>query len=157
MKIYRALAFFSILLVLIFSMGSICASDDSSNLTSINDDGVLDVSNEDVLTDSSKTIVVPFDPKNPNEVLLPKIRPAIDGANPGDTIIIEGNPVHCHLTINKTLNVVAGTGTTIDACPHHTHDGLTDHGVFYVTKGGSGSTIQGFTFINKGYSLCHSN
>ena len=148
MKIYKSFFFCLMLFILIVSISSIYASDDSANLTSISDD-VLEVSNDDVLSDSSKTIVVPFDSKNPNEVLLPKIQPAIDGANPGDTVIIEGNPVHCHITINKKLNIVAGTGTTIDACPHHTHEGLTDFGVFYITKEGSGSTIQGFTFINK--------
>ena len=150
MKIYKSLVFCLILFVLIISVGSISASDDSDNLTSINNQDVLEISNDDsILSDSPKTIVVPFDRKNPNEVLLPKIQPAIDNANPGDTIIIEGNPVHCHLTINKQLNIVAGTGTTIDACPHHTHEGLSEYGVFYVTKEGSGSTIQGFTFINK--------
>lgn len=147
MKIHKSFFFCLMLFILLVSISSISASEDS-NLTSISDD-VLEASNDDVLSDSSKTIVVPFDPKNPNEVLLPKIQPAIDGANPGDTVIIEGNPVHCHITINKKLNIVAGTGTTIDACPHHTHEGLTDFGVFYITKEGSGSTIQGFTFINK--------
>ena len=92
---------------------------------------------------------MPFDPQNPNEVLLPKIQPAIDSANAGDTIIIEGSPVHCHLIINKTLTILADDSSTIDPCPHHTHKGLDEHGVFYVTSSGSGSVIKGFSFINK--------
>lgn len=141
MKIYKSLIFLSIFLILIITLGSISASEDFNNLTSSE--------NENILSDSSKTIVVPFDPENPNEVLSPRIQPAIDNANPGDTIVIEGNPVHCHITVNKPLNIVAGTGTTISPCPHNTHEGLTDHGIFYITKEGSGSTIKGFTFINK--------
>ncbi len=149
MKIHKSLVFSIILFILIISIGSVFAGDDFDNLTSINNQDVLEISDDSILSDSSKTIVVPFDPKTPNEVLWPKIQPAIDNANPGDTVIIEGDPVHCHITINKPLNIMAEDQTTIDACPHHTHEGLSDYGVFYVTKGGSGSIIQGFTFINK--------
>lgn len=114
-------------------------------------DEILETSSNTEISSSSsgKTIVVPFDAQHPNEVLLPKIQPAIDGAGSGDTIIIEGSPVHCHLTINKTLTVIAENGKTIDPCPHHVHEGLDQHGVFYVTENGSGSVIQGFNFINK--------
>lgn len=156
MKIYKFMMLISIAVIFTLLIGAISAAEDGDdNMTafddSINDidEDILESSNDDVLSESPKTIVVPFDRYNPNEVLLPKIQPAIDGANPGDTIIIEGNPVHCHLTINKRLNIVAGEGTTIDACPHHTHEGLEEYGVFYITAEGSGSTIQGFTFTNK--------
>ena len=161
----------SILLIIILGIGSISAADelegavsaaddlsdaisasDSVNIED-NSDDVLAASDikEDTLGDSPKTIIVPFDKYNPNEVLKPTIQPAMDGANSGDTIIIKGNPVHCHLYINKTLNVIAAGGT-IDACPHHKHEGVDEFGVFYVTEGGSGSIIQNFTFINNDYS-----
>jgi len=156
MKIYKFMMMISIAVIFTLLIGAISAAEDSNDNTTAVDDSINDIdtnilesSNDDVLSESPKTIVVPFDRYNPNEVLLPKIQPAIDGANPGDTIIIEGNPVHCHLTINKRLNIVAGEGTTIDACPHHTHEGLEEYGVFYITAEGSGSTIQGFTFTNK--------
>lgn len=142
------------------SISTICAADSSNNQTVSADDSINNLEsndinalessvNDDILTDSPKTITIPFDRYNPNDVLLPKIQPAIDSANPGDTIIIEGSPVHVHATINKKLTIIAESGETIDACPHHTHEGLEEHGVFYITKDGSGSTIQGFTFINK--------
>lgn len=150
------MAVISIVFIFTLLIGTISASEVmNDNVTAVDDSindvdsDVLETSNENVLSESPNIIVVPFDRNNPNEVLLPKIQPAIDGANPGDTIIIEGTPVHCHLTINKKLNIVAGEGTTIDACPHHTHEGLEEYGVFYVTSEGSGSTIQGFTFTNK--------
>ena len=150
MKFKNIILFGAILFILIISISSIYATDDLSNNTNDKSiDNLLENTQEkDMISNSSKTIVVPFDPKNPNEALLAKIQPAIDEANEGDTIIIEGNPVHCHITINKTLNVIAGGGT-IDPCPHHTHEGVDTHGVFYITKGGSGSTLQGFSFINK--------
>ena len=160
MKLKNLIIIMLLFYILTIGIGSISAADNLNNDTVSIDDTelILDSSKdtdigityeESVLKDSSKIITVPFDPKNPNEVLLPKIQPAIDGANDGDTIIIEGNPVHCHLTINKKLNIVAGSGTIIDPCPHHTHEGLEEYGVFYIPKEGSGSTIQGFTFINK--------
>lgn len=147
----------SLLFILISAVNVIYAAEDSNDNIGYTDDVVvneenvnlLESLNDDELRESSKTIVVPFDPSNPNEVLYPKIQPAIDEANPGDTVIIEGNPVHCHITINKRLNIVAGDGTTISACPHHTHEGIDDYGVFYITAEGGGSTIQGFTFTNK--------
>lgn len=174
MKVNNFLIFILTVLIISLSIGAISATndfndtmhDDSVLTNSIDDnfassknyqttsDGSGDESlktsiNDDVVRDSSgNTIVVPFDRYNPNEVLLPKIQPAIDGANSGDTIIIEGSPVHCHLTINKTIHIIAEDGKSIDPCPHHTHEGLTQHGVFYILEGGSGSVIEGFNFIN---------
>lgn len=157
MKMDKVIILISLLLILISSFSTISATEDvNDNMSSIDNEisdidgaNILESSNDVELSESPKTIVVPFDRYNPNEVLYPKIQPAIDGANPGDTVIIEGNPVHCHITINKQLNIVAGEGTTIDACPHHTHEGIDDYGVFYITPEGNGSTIQGFTFTNK--------
>ena len=155
MRLNKLFVSILILFILTVSIGTIYAADDLNNntITSDNsadnlektDENTVSTSNDDVL---SKTIIVPFDPKEPNDVLWPKIQPAIDGANSGDTIIIKGSPVHVHATINKKLNIIADYDSTIDACPHHTHEGLTEHGIFYITKEGSGSTIQGFTFVN---------
>lgn len=167
MKLNKLLLFFSILLILIISIGSISAANNLNDSFEENfltenanedlvssDNSVSDLEtyeDENSLMDSSdsNTIIVPFDKYNPNEVLLPKIQPAINSAKSGDTVIIEGSPVHCHLTINKTLTVKAVEGNTIDSCPHHTHEGLEEHGVFYITGEGSGSVIEGFNFINK--------
>lgn len=159
MKINKGILFLLIFAIFIFGIASISANSDLNETISIdnsksdiecNSGNVLKSSNyeESVLADSPKTIEVPFVSSQPNEVLWPRIQPAIDKANPGDTVIIKGNPVHCHITINKTLNVVAQTGGTIGPCPHHTHEGVDEFGVFYVAEGGSGSVIQGFTFLN---------
>lgn len=118
------------------------------------DDGgneMLETSTDDVVgsASSGKTTTVVVDKTNPNEVLKPNIQLVIENANSGDTIIIDGSPVHCHFTIDKTLTVIAKDGNIIDPCPHHTHEGITQHGVFYITEGGSGSVIQGFNFINR--------
>ena len=134
MKINKGILFLLIFAIFIFGIASISANSDLNETISIdnsksdiecNSGNVLKSSNyeESVLADSPKTIEVPFVSSQPNEVLWPRIQPAIDKANPGDTVIIKGNPVHCHITINKTLNVVAQTGGTIGPCPHHTHEG----------------------------------
>ena len=138
-------------------MGIICAEDVSNNIT---DDKIelaqtqnqidLQSSDNEVLSDSSnsKTITITADKTNPNQVLKPTVQPAIDDANPGDTIILKGNFVHCHFTVNKQLNILSTTGTYLDACPHHTHDGVDEHGIFYIPENGSGSVIEGFNFNN---------
>ena len=159
MKFNKLSLFILILFIIAVGITTVSASDNLNNdsLESDNigdalektDEATLEVSDVDVLSEP-KTIVIPFNPKENNDVLWPKIQKTIDGANSGDTIVIEGSPVHVHATINKTLTIVSGgQGTTIDACPHHTHEGIDEHGVFYITKEGSGSTIQGFTFTNK--------
>lgn len=147
----------SILFILTVSIGTISASDISDNQTGVldgslslmeNNNKIVESSQNDLLSDSAKTVVVPFNPSEPNEMTWPKIQPAIDEANAGDTIIIEGNPAHCRLAINKKLNIIAGEGANITPCPANYHEGLSQFGVFYIPKEGSGSTIQGFTFLN---------
>lgn len=165
----------SVLLILLLSISMVSASNNSNNtaedvilkedlsidqissiesvdeLCATNDENVYSVQNDENIVSTSstgKTIVVHFDVKQPNEVLWPKIQPAIDDAQSGDTVIIKGSPVHCHLTISKQLHVIGEIDGSIDACPHHTHNGLDAHGVFYVTEGGSGSVIEGFNFNN---------
>ena len=157
-----------ILFMFTLSIGGISAEEISDNVTG---DNVLDLSatqeqivesqdiddkleasngDSEILADvsSGKTITIVADKNNPNQVLKPTVQPAIDAADPGDTIILKGNFVHCHFTINKKLNIITNTGTYLDACPHHTHEGVSEFGIFYITEGGSGSLIQGFNFNN---------
>ena len=161
-KINKMLIIFSILLVFSLSCSMVSATD--NNDTSIqlddnnqdmssldnNDIGIETSKNDDVLQDSSSnsnTVTIVVDKENPNQVLNPTIQPAIDAANPGDTIILEGDFVHCHFLINKTINIIA-TDSTLGPCPHHQTEGSGNFGVFYITEGGSGSVIEGVTFKN---------
>ena len=164
MKVKNVLIFISILLILIMGIDAIAAVDnlnttlnendlkESSDFLQQSDEYSLVNSNAgDVISDSSsnsKTVTIVADKTNPNQVLKPTVQPAIDAANPGDTIILKGNFVHCHFTINKTLNIVAAPGASLGPCPHHKHEGVDEFGVFYIDENGSGSLIEGFTFLN---------
>ena len=137
----------SVIFLFLISFSAVYASNLNDTQTDNDDSLLLAQTDEDILT-TGNTITVVADKTNPNQVLNPTVQPVIDKANPGDTIILSGNFVHCHFTINKTLNIVAAEGSSLGPCPHHTHDGLNEFGVFYITSGGSGSTISGFTFLN---------
>lgn len=149
-----------ILSIFIFTVGNISAeniscngTDDILDYSEVPQDEIIDSSINDgeILSDSSsssKTITIVADKTNPNQVLKPTVQPQLDLANPGDTIILKGDFVHCHFTVNKPLTIISQTGTYLDACPHHTHEGVSEHGVFYITSGGSGSVIGGFNFNN---------
>lgn len=162
---------FLVVIILTVSIGITSANEDvngtirdnnilSENLN--NNDMILENNQENDVLDYSidesavgdesatnQTITIRADKDNPNQVLNPTVQPAIDAANPGDTIILRGSFVHCHFTISKPLNIIAyNEATTLGPCPHHTHEGITDFGVFYITEGGSGSVIKGFTFLN---------
>ena len=113
MNPYKYLIISCVFLIFILSIGSISANenitddvistqDDDVAVSSV-EDGVLSASEQPVIGDAStasKTITIEADPINPNQVLKPTVQPAIDAANPGDTIILKGNFVHCHFTIN---------------------------------------------------------
>ena len=118
----------------------------SEQLSSEDDSSVISLSDDDSSL-KSNTITIEVDKENPNQVLNPTIQPAIDAANPGDTIILKGNFAHCHFIINKTLNII-GYEASLGPCPHHQTEGAGDFGVFYVTEGGSGSVFSGITFNN---------
>lgn len=134
----------------------ISAADSSNGLngTSVSSDDVLQNSIDDNLTSipdevlSSKNIAVEVGNETPNQILNPTIQNAIDCANSGDTIVLNGNFAHCHFIINKTLNIIGTPGTTLGPCPHYQSEGLGDFGVFYITEGGSGSVFKGITFLN---------
>lgn len=158
MKISKLIIIFSVLIILTMSTGAISANDMLNNTITTSDDGnsyLLDEidstalsSNEDNIT-SNSTITVVADKNQPNQVIFPTVQPAIDDANPGDTIILNGKFIHCHFTINKPLTIIGEEGTTLSPCPHITHEGVKDFGVFYINEGGSGTVIKGFTFLNE--------
>ena len=76
------------------------------------------------------------------------IQQAIDKANAGDTILITGkNYVHCHIIINKPLNIISEVNTTMSPCPSDTK-GSESLGVFYITPEASNSIIKGFIINN---------
>ena len=73
----------------------------------------------------------------------PTIQKAIDRANAGDTIIIEGrNYVHCHFIIDKKLTIISNIGTTMGVCSSTQGSGF--RGVFFVSPSASGTVIDGF-------------
>ena len=160
MKLNKVLVFFLIGFILLLSLGTISANDNLNNLSDkdINSlalssdslsDEYLSTASDDIVTDNSNDIItIEVDEKNPNQVLKPTIQPAIDAANPGDTIILKGNFVHCHFIINKTINIIGTPETSLGPCPHHQTEGAGSFGVFYITEEGSGSVFEGITFLN---------
>ena len=132
----------------------------NDNQGSENEDEVLadddccgDDSNNDNSPEGTIWYVQP-DSDNPNQVQKPTIQPVIDQANPGDTIVLNGSFVHCHFTINKTLNFVATPGTSLGICPHHQLPmGSGNYGIIYITEDGSGSTFEGIGFTNDFYHI----
>ena len=151
--------------ILIISIGAISAADNSNLINSeiqnedfddslgildYNNENIAEYSNEAVVSDSSsgKTIVV-VNETNSNQVSNPTVQHAIDQANSGDTIILNGDFVNCHFTINKTLTVLGDSGSSLDSCPTQKHDGVDEFGVFYINDGGNGSVIKGFTFTKE--------
>ena len=169
MKINKIILISLILIVSLTFITSISAQDsDNLNLTSTDDDIIELDEDTDVISDDSdccsdddngsKPLVVHPDPENPNQVQAPTVQPAIDKAQPGDTIILEGTFVHCHFMINKTLNIIAAPGTSVGVCPHHTHAmkygaGPESHGVFYISPEANGTVISGFSFTNDFYTI----
>ncbi|MBQ6098657.1 MAG: right-handed parallel beta-helix repeat-containing protein [Methanobrevibacter sp.] len=122
-------------------------ASDSSISSELSDfDNSLQTKNTKEIT-AGNTVVVTPDSENPNQMVKPTIQPAIDAANSGDTIILKGNFAHCHLTINKTINILA-YNSTLGPCPLYESEGAGSLGVFYITGGGSGSVINGVNLIN---------
>ena len=173
MKFNKVCMFLLILIIVSVSVGSIYAQDSSDvgiNSTEINelsndaleltdvDDAIsedcCDISDMMTNTTGPKTWYVSPDPDNPNQVQKPTVQPVINEANPGDTIVLNGSFVHCHFTINKTLNIVAAPGANVGVCPHHNHPAGSDtFGVFYLTPESNGTVIEGFEFTNDFFNL----
>lgn len=156
MKFNKSLIIFSFLLVALLCISSAAAGEDvniddnssSSKLeqTGVNieaDNELISINNESVLS-APKTIHVEEIEENHNEMVQSTIQMAIDGANAGDTIIIDGRSyVHCHFVVNKKLTIITNVGTTMTECPSNTK-GSGYHGIFYISPEASGTVIEGF-------------
>lgn len=146
----QRIIFFIIILVILTSTCAVYADDnltDESLGDCLNDNFI--VSSED-MNDSSigKTIYVEPDETNPNQVVRPTVQPAIDSANSCDELILDGEFAHCHFTVNKNLKIIAAENATLCPCPVYQSEGAGSFGVFYIVGNGSGSIVQGFTFLN---------
>ena len=98
------------------------------------------------ITDLGNTIIV--DGSSTNQMNNPTIQTAINNASAGDTIEITGtNYEHCHIIVDKPLNIISNVGTKMGTCPsnYQISDGI---GIFYFTENASGSILSGFTFSN---------
>ena len=171
MRLMNVLSLFLIFIILIVTINGIAASD-VSDLSEI-DDNILSsnsIDNELTIDENQnnnlqetenvtapKTVVVRPDSDIPNQVLRPTVQPAIDEANPGDTIILRGNFVHCHFVVTKPLIIKSySSTTTISPCPHHNNPlGSNMFGIFYITPEASGTTIEGFNFVNTDYTIAN--
>lgn len=142
-------------ILLLASVGGVNAADDL-NITCDGQD-ILAVndfdSQDDVLAYDSKTIIVKPDSSVPNQLLRPTVQTAIDEANPGDTLILQGQFVQCHFVVNKPLTIKAySNSTVIDPCPDDNNPyGSNYFGIFYLSSQASGTIIEGFDFINDDY------
>ena len=148
----------SFLLVALMFIGSVAASENfNDNLTSDSssteleisegsDLNELTVSNEEILS-APQTIVVDEIGDNHNEMNDHTIKNAIQSANAGDTIIINGNEyVHTHVVIDKKLTIKSNVGTKVSSCSSKAFSG--HQGMFYLTSAASGTIIEGFNFNN---------
>ena len=121
-------------------------SDISINQEEANVNGdELGISNDSVLSEP-QTIVVEEVELNHNEMgSSGTIQKAINSANAGDTIVINGRSyVHCHFVIDKQLTIISNVGTTMEVCPGNTA-GSNHFGIFYVSPEASGTVIEGFS------------
>ncbi len=151
---------FIIFLVLILSIGSSVAIENNESLEndlsiSLNDNNgsnfTLTNNNEDnSLLKSGKTIVVNAEAGH-NEMTDPTIQKAINSANAGDTIIINGTSyVHCHFVVDKKLTIKSNIKTQMETCPSSVA-GSNHHGIFYISPKASGTIIEGFDLLNDVY------
>ncbi len=159
MKLNKAFIILSFLFIAMLCISSVVASDVNidNNLTSDSSESDLQLDdtldqletsnyNNSVLS-SPQTIVVEEVDETNNEMTNPTIQKAIDKANAGDTIIIEGrNYVHCHFVVNKKLTIVSNLKTTMSGCPSNTQ-GSGYRGIFYVSPSAGGTVIDGFTIM----------
>ncbi len=123
-------------------------SQDSDSL-STEESMELSVSDEEENLAASNTIIVEEVEENHNEMgSSGTIQKAIDGANAGDTVIINGRSyVHCHFVVNKKLTIRSTVGTTMEVCPSNTAES-NNHGIFYISPEASGTVIEGFTLTS---------
>lgn len=123
----------SVLLVVLVCIGSVSASDNNiydDNLTADSSDMKLELgdgsdlndeklteSGDDSLLSEGQTVAVDNVGENHNEMNEHTIRNAIQNANAGDTIIVNGAEyVHCHIVIDKQLTIKSNVGTRLSSC-----------------------------------------
>lgn len=156
MKSKRYLCILSLLVLAIISVGCVAASEDN-NLTDdslsveIDDESnndVLSVSQQDSISESQTIIVDEFG-GDYNEMNQHTIRNAINSANAGDTIIVNGESyVHVHVLIDKQLTIKSNIGTSLSPCSSTAYSNY--RGAFYLTEKASGTIIEGFNFNDDG-------
>ena len=163
MKFHKSLLLLSFLLIAMLCMSSVAASEDNidgnltsdssdTNLQADNDIGSLESVNENnSVLSSTQTIIVEEIEDDHDEMSQPTIQKAIDSANAGDTIIVEGKSyVHCHFIINKKLTIKSNVGTTMEVCSSTQGSGY--RGIFYISPSAGGTVIEGFTINNNVYN-----
>ena len=163
MKSKNIIMLLSLLLLSLIFIGSSAASnadynltDDSLGLNNLdNNDFNLKISAElddnSSLLSSSNVIVVDEVEKDHNEMNEPTIQKAIDSANAGDTIVVNGSSyVHCHFIVNKKLTIISNINTTMAPCSSNAVSGY--RGIFYIAPEASGTVIDGFTINNDVYN-----
>ena len=147
----------SIFLILLITISNVMAVEDN-NITEtspnleINDknlnENVLSANTEDTLSDS-QTIDVDKEGDVHREMNDHTIRDAINSANAGDTIIINGAIYdHVHIVIDKPLTIKSNVGTKLMHCSNQGAADSGHQGIFYITSKASGTVIEGFNFLN---------
>ena len=95
---------------------------------------------------ASKVIVVDDAGSEHNEMNEHTIQNAINNANDGDTLIINGKYYeHCHVMVNKKLTII-GNGTTLSPCG--SFQTSFHQGIFYLNSKAGGTVIEGFKFVD---------
>ena len=132
MRLNKFLIVLSFLFILILNC-SIIAAEDNSQI----ENQLLEESNiSDSTLSNAETIIIAED--NDDQFLNPTVQNAINNANLGDTLVLKGNFINCHFTIDKSLNIIADNATL---SPYGEND------VFHMGGSASGSLIRGFTFV----------
>ncbi len=159
MKSNKIFTILSFLLVALMCVGFVAASEDNNNLTMDSSSMELQIADESSVS-ASQTVNVDNVGENHNEMNDHTIRNAINSANSGDTILVNGAEyVHTHIKIDKKLTIKSNVGTRLSSCSSKADSG--HQGVFYLTSGASGTIIEGFNFNNddgvlydsEGYSI----
>ena len=168
MKINNILLVLISLLILIMVLSSVAAADDievnmsatvEDSNNDINQEPIEDIQNDDnpednkllssndgELLSGGNVIVVDDAGYDHNEMTSSTIQKAINSANAGDTIIINGKSyVHCHFIVDKKLTIKSNVNTVMTPC---SSKATSNHqGIFYIDIKASGTVIEGFTFI----------
>ncbi len=80
------------------------------------------------------------------------IQNIIDNAQAGDTILFTGSQYGMiMLSIDKPLNIISTSGTSLYACGMGAPEGSDDITVFAFYNGASGTNITGFNINNNNY------